>query len=72
MSADAEEMISQVRQTRQHADVLVRALHEGRSAWLEHCDARKAMISEAREACAESRNQRHVALLRRAIAHRTR
>ena len=72
MSADAEEMISQVRQTRQHAEALAGALHDGRSAWLEHCDAWKAVISEAREALAESRNQRHIAVLRRALAQRTR
>jgi hypothetical protein len=72
MSADAEEMISQVRQTREHADALEGALHEGRSAWLKHCDAWKAVMAEAREALAESRNQRHIAILRRALARRTR
>jgi len=72
MSADAEDTISQIRQTRQHADALLGAVQEGRSAWLECCDAWKAVVAQAREACAESRNQRHIALLRRALARKAR
>ena len=70
MSAEAEEMISHVRQMRQQTDALVSALHQGRATWEQYCDALKAVIAEAREACAESRNQRHIALLRRALAHK--
>jgi len=72
MSADTEEMISQAGQTRQRAGELVGALRDARLAWLELCDAWKAVRSQAREARAEGRNQRHIAILRRALAQKTR
>ena len=72
MSADTEEMISQAWQTREQADQLVGAVRDARPAWLELRDAWKAVRSQAREAQAESRNQRHIAILRRALAQKTR
>ena len=72
MRAETEKMISQVRQTRQEADRLIGAVRECRRAWLEFCDAWKAVMSQAREVRAESRNHRHIALLRRALAQKRR
>jgi len=72
MGADTEEMISQVRQTRQQADTLIGAVHDCRLAWLEFCDAWKAVMAHAREVNAESRNHRHIGVLRRALAQKIR
>jgi len=70
MSADTEEMVALVRQRRRHADALVAAAHDGRSAWQECRDAWRAVRLRAREVQAESRNQRYVAMLRRALARK--
>ena len=68
MSADLEEMIALIQQTRHHADEL--GAHDGRSAWQECRDAWEATRLRAREVRAESRNHRYVAMLRRALARR--
>ena len=70
MSADLEEMIALIQQTRHHADELGAVAPDGRSAWQECRDAWEATRLRAREVRAESRNHRYVAMLRRALARR--
>ena len=67
MSADSEEMISQARRTRARANQLVAAVHHGLYGWREGSEAWQRLMSWAREVRADSRNHRHVALMRRAL-----
>ena len=70
MSADSEDLISQVRQTRLHSDKLAATLHDRAPGWVQAYQAWKALLSQAREARAETRNHRHIAVLRRALSQK--
>jgi len=72
MDAESEKIISQARQTQQVSGKLVASLTSSdRPAWDELLDAWKALRVRARQTRADSRNHRHVAVLRRAIRQKT-
>jgi len=70
MNADSGEMVSQARQARQLPDDLAATLHEQHPDWPRFREAWKALMSWSREVRAETRNQRHVAILRRALTQK--
>lgn len=67
MSSDSMEIFSQARQIREDSEELLATLRETRATWRRGCDLSKGLLSQAREACAEARNHRHVAFLRRTL-----